>query len=284
MAKINLAGVQRNKDLAEIFHQMALCYKYLGNEERFRAIAYEAASRTLYNLKEDIAVYAKDIKTLDTLKGIGESIGEKILEYLSANKIETFEKLKKKVPQQLLELMDISSLGPATIKLLHEKLDISNREELIEAIEAGRIATLRGFGAKRIENMKRGLKLFKEAHTRLLLEDAMIIAEPIFKQVQSMPGVIKAEIAGSLRRKKETIGDIDIVAAAEKRLWKKIIKNFISFSSTERVLASGETKASILLKKTNVQVDLRLVEESEFGAALLYSTGSKEHNIVLRTI
>ncbi|HVM86976.1 MAG TPA: DNA polymerase/3'-5' exonuclease PolX [Puia sp.] len=280
---INQSGIRQNTELANIFHQMASCYRYLGDADRFRVIAYEKASRTLQDLKDDISVYAKDLKTLDTLNGIGESIGEKIMEYLSTGKIETFEKLKKKVPQQLLELMDINSLGPATIKLLNEKLKIRNREELIEAIEAGRVANLKGFGAKRIENMKRGLKLFKEAHTRLLLSDAIMIAEPVIQHVQSISGVIKAEIAGSLRRKKETIGDIDIIATAEKKDWKKIISRFIAYTQTERILASGETKASILLKKTNMQIDLRLVHESEYGSALLYFTGSKEHNIALRS-
>jgi DNA polymerase (family 10) len=282
-AAINESGIHRNAELADIFHQMASCYRYLGARERFRAIAYEAASRTLYDLKEDISHYAQDLKTLKALSGIGESIGEKIIEYLGTGKIEAFEKLKERVPQELLELMDINGFGPATIKVLHKKLKIRNREELIRAMEAGRLEKLKGFGARRIENMKRGMKLFKDAHSRMLLYDAMMIAEPIIRELRSIPGVIRADIAGSLRRRKETVGDIDMVAAAGRKDWKRIISRFISIPAAERVLASGETKASLLLKKTNMQVDLRLVQEHEYGSALLYFTGSREHTIALRT-
>lgn len=283
MATVNPTGIQRNTELADIFHQMASCYRYLGDKDRFRVIAYEGASRTLHDLKEDISLYAKDVDSLDQLKGIGQSIGAKIMEYLKTGRIALFEKLKKKVPRELLELMDINGFGPATIKILHSKLHINNKEELIAALESGRMENLKGFGAKRVENMKRGLKLFKEAHTRMLLNDAMLIGETMTTQLLSIKGVTKAEVAGSLRRKKETIGDIDIIATAGKKDWKKIIAQFTALPMAGRVLASGETRASILLKKTNLQVDIRLVNEYEYGSALLYFTGSKEHNIELRS-
>jgi DNA polymerase (family 10) len=271
-----------NADLSAIFHRMASCYRYKGIEERFRALAYDKASRTLNNLKEDISVYATDVKSLDQLSGIGESIAEKIMEFLETGKIKTYEKLKKEVPQELLDLMDINGFGPATIKTLHEKLKIDNRDDLIAAIEAGKLEKLNGFGAKKIENMKRGLKLFKESHARMLLSEAWRTGNDILDIVLKIPGIKKAELAGSLRRKKETIGDIDIIATAERKNWKKAVANFISIPQCGRVLASGETKASILLKKSNTQVDLRLVNDYEYGSALLYFTGSKEHNIELR--
>ncbi len=278
----NLEGIQHNAELAGIFHQMASCYRYKGKDDRFRAIAYDGASRTLNNLKEDISIYATDVKSLDKLSGIGESIGEKIIEYLHTGKIKTFEKLKKEIPQDLLGLMDINGFGPATIKTLHENLKIDTRDDLVAAIEAGELEKLKGFGAKKIENMKRGLKLFKESHTRMLLWDAMQTGKEILNEVLGIPGVKKAGLAGSLRRKKETIGDIDIVMIAEKKDWKKIVGKFISIPQCKKVLASGETKASILLKKNNTQVDIRLVNDYEYGSALLYFTGSKEHNIELR--
>ncbi len=278
----NINSSQHNTDLARIFHQMASCYRYKGKEERFRAIAYDAASRTLTNLKDDISHYAKDVKSLDKLSGIGESIGEKIIEYLQTGKIKTFEKLKEELPQDLLDMMDINGFGPATIKLLHEKLKINNKDDLIAVIGAGKLERLKGFGAKKIENMKRGLKLFKESHTRMLLWDAMQIGNEILKEVLNIADITKAELAGSLRRKKETIGDIDIIITAEKKNWKKIINKFISIPQCKRILANGETKASILLKNNNVQVDVRIVNDNEYGSALLYFTGSKEHNIELR--
>lgn len=277
------SGESHNAKLAAIFHQMAACYRYLGTEHRFRVIAYDGASRTIAALNDDISVYATDIASLDKLKGIGESIAEKIMEFLATGKIKTFEKLKKDVPVELLELMDINGFGPATTRLLHEKLHINNRDDLVAAIESGKLASLKGFGAKRIENMKRGLKLFKESHSRMLLWDALKTGNAILQQLHSIPGIQKAELAGSLRRQKETIGDIDIIAVADKKSRKRIVARFITLPLVDRVLASGETKASILLKDNSVQVDLRLVNDYEYGAALLYFTGSKEHNIRLRT-
>lgn len=212
---------QHNAELAEIFRRMASCYRYKGSDDRFRAIAYDKASRTLNNLKEDVSIYAKDVKTLDQLSGIGESIGEKIMEYLATGKIKAYESLKKEVPQELLDLMDINGFGPATIKILHEKMKIDNRDDLIAAIETKKLEKLKGFGPKKIENMRRGLKLFKESHTRMLLSDAQRIGNEILKEVLKIQGIVKAELAGSLRRKKETIGDIDIIAMQIKKIGKR---------------------------------------------------------------
>ncbi len=283
VATVHPHGRGHNAELAKIFHQMASCYQYLGAEQRFRTMAYEGASHTLENLKDDISVYAEDIATLDKLSGIGESIAEKIMEYLHTGKIRTFEKLKKQVPVGLLDLMDVNGFGPATIKTLHERLHIHDRDELAAAIESGKLEKLKGFGAKKIENMMRGLKLQKETAARMLLRDAQLTAKEILQEVLRIPGIRKASLAGSLRRKKETIGDIDIIATAATRDRKKIAARFTSLSFAGRVLAKGETRAGILLKKSHTQVDLRLVNDHEYGAALLYFTGSKEHNISLRT-
>jgi DNA polymerase (family 10) len=249
----------------------------------FRAIAYENVAKTLHNMKEDIADYATDVKTLDEIGGIGESIAEKIIEYLHTGSIKTFELLKKKVPYELLELMDITGFGPATLRVLHDKIGISKREDLIKALETDRLKGLKGFGEKKIENMKRALKLYKESK-RMLLKDAEKIANEILEEIKKLPGVQKAEPAGSLRRKKETIGDIDIIILAEVKNRKKIVAGFIKLPQVEKVLAKGTTKASVVLKNNSIQVDIRLVHDYEYGAAMLYFTGSKEHNIKLRTI
>jgi len=269
--------------LGSIFHEMADCYRYLGKEEYFRANAYENASRIVYNMKDDIAGYASDVNTLDKIGGIGESIAEKIIEYLHTGKIKTFEQLKKKLPFELLELMNINGFGPATLKVLHEKLGISNRDDLIKALESGQLTGLKNFGAKKIGNMERALKVYKEAK-RLPLKEAAKTGNALLNAIRKIPGVQRAELAGSLRRKKETIGDIDIVVLAEPSNRKKIISSFIKFPEVEKVLAKGTKKASVVLKYKNVQVDIRLVHDYEYGAAMLYFTGSKEHNIKLRTI
>jgi DNA polymerase (family 10) len=273
-----------NDELVRIFRQMASCYRYMGKEERFRALAYDNAARTIANLDEDIAVYAKDTGTLDKLSGIGESIAEKIIEYLKTGKIKTHEKLKHQVPVELLELMDINGLGPATIKTLHEKLGINNRDELAKALKGEKITSLKGFGAKKLENMKRGMKLYKESHTRMLLPDAMQIGNEILAGVKNIPGIKKAALAGSIRRRKDTIGDIDMIITADEKNWKKILAKFIRLPQVNRVLVSGNTKASVLLKINNIQVDVRVVHDHEYGAAMLYFTGSREHTIQLRTI
>lgn len=272
-----------NKELAVIFRHMSDCYRYLGNTERFRANAYAVAAQTLENLHEPVDLMADNIKQLDELKGVGESIAAKIREYIHTGQITTFEKLKKKVPYALMELMEIEGIGPATVRMLHEKLQVSNREELLEAIQSGKLAPIKGFAAKKKENLLRVLKVEK-VKQRMPLAQARKIGAAVLSAVEKIPGIRKAELAGSLRRGKETVGDIDIILTAERKNWKKIVNSLIRMPKVERVLAAGETKASLLYGETQTQVDIRLVHEDEFGAALLYFTGSKEHNIRLRTL
>ena len=282
--KQELPAKNNNHELADIFHRMAVCYRYQGAEQRFRMIAYEKASQTIRNLKHDISIYATDVKTLDALNGIGESIAEKIIEYLESGKIKVYEKLKKKVPQSLLELMDITGFGPATIKLLHQHTGITNREELLAAIQSGKLKDLKGFGKKKTENLMRGLKLYKEGQERLLLSTAINIGNRILSSLKNINGIIKLELAGSLRRRKETVGDIDIVASAQWKDRKNIVNKIAKIYQAGRILARGDTKLSFLLEQEQqTQVDIRIVDEDEFGAALFYFTGSKEHQIKLRT-
>ena len=282
-AQPHTSVIPNNIALAAIFHQMANCYRYLGNPERFRAIAYEHIAKVLHNMQEDIARYATDIPTLDAIGGIGESIAQKIIEYLHTGKIATFEQLKKKVPYELLELMDITGFGPATIRSLHQQLNIRKRGDLVNALKKDQLRAVQGFGEKKIELLQRALKLYKQP-TGMDLKEAEKLGETIRSLIKAIPGVEKAVIAGSIRRKKSIIGDIDIIIQAGIAYRKKIVNQFITIPQVERVLAKGSTKASVLLKKSGVQVDIRLVHHYEFGAALLYFTGSKEHNIKLRSI
>lgn len=275
--------MENNKTLATIFHLMANCYRYLGVDNRFRAIAYERVSRMLYGMREDISKYATDVKSLDEIEGIGESIAEKILEFLNTGRIESFEKLKKKLPYELLELMEISGFGPASLKVLHEKLEINNREDLIDALQKDKLVGLTGFGDKKIENMKRALKIYKEK-SRMSLEEAERIGKELLYEISKINGVERSALAGSIRRKLATIGDIDIVIQAEPKKRLGIVNKFIKLEQIKKVLVRGLTKVSVLLKHENIQVDLRLVHDYEFGAAMLYFTGSKEHNIKLRII
>jgi DNA polymerase (family X) len=272
-----------NRHLADIFHHMSACYRYLGIDERFRATAYEQASRTIQGLKDDISMYAKDVKSLDKLYGIGESIAEKILEYLKTGKIKTYNQLKRKVPETLLDLMDITGFGPSTVKLLHQKFKINDKQSLEKALDSGVLKAQKGFGPKKIENLTHGLKMYKTGHERMLLSDALQIGNDLLSQIEMIHGIKKAELAGSLRRRKETIGDIDIITCANKREWKNIMVQILKMKNVGKVLASGETKISFLKQYGTTQIDIRLVNEEEYGSALLYFTGSKEHNVKLRT-
>jgi DNA polymerase (family 10) len=273
-----------NRQLADIFTRMAQCYRYLGTEQRFRAIAYERAARTVAALPRDISTYATDIASLDRLRNIGEGIAERILEYLQTGRISTWEELKRKVPVPLLDIMDIQGMGPATTKTLHEALGIDDRQALEDAIRNGRITRLKGFGPKRIENIRKALKIDKESQGRLRLDTALDIGEQLLQQVRALPGILQAELAGSLRRRKETIGDIDILAVCNPSKRRNAVRSFTRLPGVQSILAAGDTKASIQLDMPHVQADLRIVDPEAFGSALLYLTGSREHNIRLRSL
>ncbi|GAB4140430.1 MAG: DNA polymerase/3'-5' exonuclease PolX [Bacteroidia bacterium] len=276
-------AVQHNRELAEIFSKMADIYRYMGTAERFRALAYKKAAQVIAGLPRDIEEYCKE-GTLDEISGIGEHTAERITEFLKTKRISTFEELKRKVPFELLELMEVSGIGPQTLKKIHEELGIQTKEEFIKALENGTIAQLKGFGAKKTENIRRGLKLHKTIEERMLLSDALETGGLILSDIKKIKGVHQAELAGSLRRMKETIGDIDILVSADSKARMQIIKAFTSSALSSKTLAAGDTKASIILKNSGRQADLRIVADDEWGAALLYFTGSKEHNVHLRTI
>lgn len=262
---------------------MGSIYNYLGADERFRALAYSKAANVIEGLDKDIRECIKK-EELEEIPGIGEGIAGKIREYIRTGKIRKYEELKRKVPHELLELMNISGFGPKSLKKIHDELKINTKEKLIEAIENGSIMKLSGFGTKKVENMKRGLKLHKQSEERITLWRAMEIWNSICEKLKRIKEVIQMEVAGSIRRRKETIGDIDILISCKSKDRKKIVDEFISLKGVKTLLARGLTRASIVLEDANRQVDLRLVNEEEWGAAMLYFTGSKEHNIVLRTL
>lgn len=271
-----------NRELAGIFHQMGNCYRFAGNTERFRAIAYENISRRLLNMKEDIAVYAGGVQSLDNIGGIGKSIAAKIMEYLRTGRVQAFEKLKKTIPFDLLELMDHTGIGPAVIQLLYKKVHTPTREALADAIAKNELRNIKGLGQQKINILMQALKMQKPGE-RLPYATAYKTGNLLLQFFLKTPGVIKASLAGSLRRKKSTIGDIDIVVAALPASRKKIAAAFLHLPQVQKVLAGGSTKLSVLLQE-NIQVDVRLVNDYEYGAAMLYFTGSREHNIKLRTM
>ncbi|WP_127121006.1 DNA polymerase/3'-5' exonuclease PolX [Chryseotalea sanaruensis] len=273
----------KNKRLSADLSMLASIYRFLGGDNPFRAIAYENASRSVRELSKDISFYDKQ-GTLTDIQGIGKSIESDIKEFLTTGVIGKLEKLKHKVPIELLELMDITGFGPQSLKTIYKKLHLQTKEEVIRALEDGSIQKLKGFGPRKVENLLRNLKLHKTLESRMLLYDALLEAEGIINLLSPLTNVKKIEMAGSLRRRKETIGDIDILIAAPVKARKKIIDFFVSPTLASKTLARGETRASIILKANQRQADIRIVEEEEWGSALQYFTGSKAHNIHLRSI
>ena len=272
-----------NKRLAAILRDIAACYKFLGSENPFRATAYEKASQFIANLPEDITVYVESGTTED-IPGVGASIAEDITEFTTAGKISRFEKLKTQVPVELLDLLDISGFGPQSLKAMVSGLQLQTKEEIVDALRSGRISELKGFGAKKVENMLRGLKLHKTAEERMPLWSALGEGKRIISYMQTCPGIIDAALGGSLRRGKESIGDIDVLVATGENNRKKAADFFAKRALAGRVLVKGLAKVSIVLKDGKKQADLRIVTPDEWGSALQYFTGSKEHNIQLRTI
>lgn len=270
-----------NHALARLFQEMASMYEYLGAGERFRALAYAKAARVVDGLTKEVADY--DRKQLDALPGIGKGIAEKCLEFARTGKVRKHAELKRLVPYELMGLMQVRGFGPASLRQLHEGLGIRTQAGLLKALQSGRVSRLKGFGAKKVEAMLRGLKLRASTEGRILLWEAMEIGEKILAQLRAIPAVKRIELAGSVRRRKETIGDLDLLLACAPGDRKRILGQFLLISDRKRVLQKGDTKASLLLRRHELQVDLRVVNEQEWGAALLYFTGSKEHNIFLRT-
>ena len=270
----------RNKEIANIFYRIADALEIKG-ETGFKVVAYQKAGRILEDLTRDVAELVSSGE-LAEIPGIGKGMAEKIEEYLKTGRIKRYEEVMKEVPEGLLRLLEIPGLGGRTIHLMNKELKVKNLDDLKRVIEDGSLEKLYGMGKKKVENIKKGIELVEHAHERMSICDALMIAEEVIDYLKKAPGISQLSPAGSLRRMKETIGDIDILATGKDG--QQIIKYFVRYPKTVQVLAEGETKGSILIETEagKRQVDLRLVEEDSFGAALQYFTGSKAHNIKLR--
>jgi len=273
-----------NTELAAIFKEMGAIYELKGGNNAFRANAYDNAARQLNNLEEDLTHYVESHKDLQELAGVGKGIAQKIQEYLQTGKITKYEEIKNDVPADFIALLDVKGFGPKTLKHLWSELSITTRNELDEALEDGRIANLKGFGQKTVDNMKKGLKMHQQLEKRILLWDALQIGEALVEAMRKLDDVKKIDLAGSLRRCKETVGDIDILVSADQKDRENIVAHFVNQEGVREVLAQGETKGSVIIEEKNRQVDLRILNDDEWGAAMQYFTGSKEHNVRIRSI
>jgi DNA polymerase (family 10) len=272
-----------NNDVAGIFNQVADLLEIQG-ENQFRIRAYRNAARTVADLSRGVADLAAQEDGFKGMPGIGKDLADKIRTIVKTGKLPLLTELEKKVPAGLTTLMRIRGLGPRKAAFLYHKLKISTPEALKKAAEAGKIAKLEGFGEKTekaiLEELAR-TKLTEPEPQRFKLAVAEQIVEPLVAELAKVKGVEKAVIAGSYRRRLETVGDVDILVTAAKS--SAVMDRFVKYEDVEKVLAQGASKSSVVLRG-GLQVDLRVVPAASFGAALVYFTGSKAHNIAIRTI
>ncbi|HRK29708.1 MAG TPA: DNA polymerase/3'-5' exonuclease PolX [Tepidisphaeraceae bacterium] len=269
-----------NHDLSDLFKTFAAVMEIKG-ESVFKAIAFTKVARVLNDMTFDIRT-AVEQGTLDGIEGIGKSSRAIIEEFVRTGKSRDFEEVAATVPKGLIPMLDIPGLGPKTIALLWRERNITSVEELTKAIADGRLAGLKGVGDKKIEQISQGISLREQAGKRSGIGEAQLVAHAFLARIRALPGVAQADLAGSLRRRKETIGDLDIVASVTNlQAMESISQAFTRLDGVARVLGQGLTKASILTER-NLQIDLRIVPHNHFGAAIQYFTGSKEHNVKLR--
>lgn len=269
-----------NDELSDLFSRFAALMELRG-ESVFKAIAFSKVSRILADMNFDIRK-AFEEGTLEEIEGIGESSRKIIEDYIKNGKSSDYDQVAQTVPPGLIPMLGIPGLGPKTVAMLWKERKITSLDELIKAIEGGKLEGLKGIGGKKIESIKQGIALRQQAGDRLGLGQALPIAESIMKELRDLPAVKKIEIAGSLRRRRETIGDVDIVCGvSELSQGPSVSDVFVKMPGVKRVLGHGPTKSSILTT-IGLQVDLRIVPVENFGAALQYFTGSKEHNVKLR--
>jgi DNA polymerase (family 10) len=247
--------------------------------DAFKARAYEKAARAVGGHHADIATL--DLKGLQQIPNVGKSVAEKIAEFLHTGQIGVVEELRATIPPGVRQMMAIATLGPKRAMMLHRDLKISSVEELTDAIHEGKLRDLKGFGEKTEQNILHGIELLQQSGERVHLDVATDLAEEIVAELSAITGCERCTYAGSLRRMRETIGDIDILAASTTP--GPLMDAFTTVSYVADVIAHGDTKSSIRTTK-GLQVDLRVVAPESWGAALQYFTGSKQHNIRTREI
>jgi DNA polymerase (family 10) len=268
--------------IAQILDEMGTILEIQG-ENPFRCRAYHNAAQTLQNLPADLSEMIAD-GSLAEVPGIGETMHSKIVQLATTGQLPAFDKLREKMPPGILALLKVPGLGPKKIKVLNEEMQIKSLADLRAAAESGRIAKLKGFGSNTEANILEGIKFVETAGGRILQSEALYLVRPIFETIRQHPKVKRAEICGSLRRRAETIGDLDILFSSSDPA--PVLKDIVTLPEVAKILAHGSTKVSVVLPgfRTGqfVQCDVRGVEDSQFPFALHYFTGSKAHNIAMR--
>ncbi len=273
----------QNPDIARLFDEVADLLE-IQDANPFRVRAYRNAARTIRDFPEPIADLVRTgTKDLTDIAGIGDDLAEKIAAIVTTGELPLRKQLASKLPAGLLDLLRIPGLGPKRVKLLYKKLKVKSAADLAAALDKGRIQKLKGFGPKMEEKIRAGLGQAQAGERRMLLNEAETQATAVLAYLEAGGGIGQIEVAGSYRRRRETIGDLDIVVTSEGKDSATVMNRFVAYGEVAEVISKGETRATVKLRG-GLQVDLRAVEPDAYGAALLYFTGSKAHNIELRKI
>ncbi|OHA00927.1 MAG: DNA polymerase III [Candidatus Sungbacteria bacterium RIFCSPHIGHO2_02_FULL_49_12] len=270
-----------NQDIAKIFFEMAELLQM--QDVQFKPRAYEKASEAIGVLDDDLADIYKSggVKKLMEIPAIGQNMAAKIEEFIKTGRVKEYEQMKKKIPVDISGLTSVEGVGPKAIKTLWQKLKIRNVTDLEKAAHAGKIAKLARFGKKSEDKILKGIEFLKQAGGRFRLGDILPYVRDLEAELKSLKEVDRLVVAGSVRRWKETIGDLDILVISKKP--KAVMEYFVGMRDVVNILAHGETKSAVKMKN-GLDVDLRVVPAESFGAALNYFTGSKDHNVALRQI
>lgn len=271
-----------NAEVGEVFNEYADLLEIEGANE-FRVRAYRTAARNIADFPRSISDMVQQKENLSGLPGLGKDLAGKVAEIVNTGKLTQLEELKKKLPVELIAISKLAGLGPKKTGIIYQKLGITSIEGLEEAASAKRIRDLPGFGAKTEQKILEeiGRKAKGGGEKRYKLSVAMELAQPLMEYLKNTKGVKKVEAAGSYRRKKETIGDLDILVTHKKGA--QVMGRFVEYEDVERIISKGEKRSSVVLR-FGMQVDLRAFAESSYGAALHYFTGSQAHNIAVRKI
>lgn len=269
-----------NSDIAAAFSEIADLLE-LENDNPFRIRAYRNAARTVGAFGRDIADLLRGGGTLPKLPGVGADLAGKIAEIANSGDLALLRRLRREVPASMVEMLQIGGLGPRRVQALYHSLDVQTPQQLLDAARAGRIRSLPGFGARLEQKLLAAAEHHLQDGRRALLADAISQAERLAAVLRRVPGVVEITIAGSLRRMRDTVGDIDLLAVASAE--SPVMSRFVADAGVGEVLSQGPTRASVVLR-TGLQVDLRVMAPETYGAALVYFTGSKAHNIAIRRI
>jgi DNA polymerase (family 10) len=271
----------KNLKIAQIFDETADILEM--QDVQFKPRAYQKAAVSIRSLSEDVEeIYNRGgLKALERIPGVGASMAQKIEEFIKTGRMKYYDQLKKKMPAHVGEMVAIEGVGPKLVEKAYKELGIKTLSQLEKAAKAGKLRKIKGLGPKVEENILEGIALIRKRKGRFLLGFLLPEAEDIRGRLASLPYVEKVDLAGSIRRGKETIGDIDILAISKNP--KKVIDFFISLPPVERIVAKGPTKGAVRLK-AKIDCDLRVLKRQSYGAALMYFTGSKAHNIKMRKI